>query len=53
MVVDLQKYKRARVLRGSLVRELRGRIVAGRYYVPAERIVERLLAKLLSDKIAV
>ena len=40
-------------LRDTLVLDLRGRIVAGRYFVPADQIVDRLLARLLIDRIAV
>lgn len=39
-------------LRDALVRELQGRIGAGLYFVPAEAIVEKLLARLLIDRIA-
>jgi hypothetical protein len=39
-------------LRDTLVLELRGRIVAGRYFVPADLIVEKLLGRLLIDRIA-
>lgn len=39
-------------LRDTLVLELQGRIVAGRYFVPADQIVEKLLGRLLIDRIA-
>lgn len=39
--------------RDTLVLGLRGRIVAGRYFVPAEQIVDKLLGRLLIDRIAV
>lgn len=39
-------------LRDTLVLDLQGRIVAGRYYVPANLIVEKLLGRLLIDRIA-
>ena len=39
-------------LRDTLVLELQGRIVAGRYFVPAEEIVEKLLGRLVIDRIA-
>ena len=40
-------------LRVTLVVHLRGRIIAGRYFVPAELIVEKILGRLLIDRIAV
>ena len=39
-------------LRDTLVLDLQGRIVAGRYFVPANLIVEKLLGRLLIDRIA-
>ncbi len=46
-------YDRLPPLRDMLVRDLRGRIVAGRYFVPADQIVEKLLGRLVIDHIAV
>ena len=40
-------------LRESLVFDLRGRIIAGRYFVSAELIVDQMLGRLLVDRIAV
>ena len=40
-------------LRDTLVLDLRGRIVSGRYFVPADLIVDKLLGRLLIDRIAV
>ena len=39
--------------REGLVLDLRGRIVAGRYFVPARLIVDKLLGRLFIDRIAV
>ncbi|MBC5816421.1 MAG: flagellar biosynthesis anti-sigma factor FlgM [Candidatus Eremiobacteraeota bacterium] len=38
--------------RDTLVLDLRGRIVAGRYFVPARLIVDKLLGRLFIDRIA-
>ncbi|GAC1393932.1 MAG: hypothetical protein NVSMB31_13790 [Vulcanimicrobiaceae bacterium] len=46
-------YDRLPPLRDMLVHDLRGRIVAGRYFVPTEQIVEKLLGRLGIDHIAV
>ena len=46
-------YDRLPPLRDTLVFELRGRIVAGRYYVPASAIVEKIIGRLVIDRIAV
>lgn len=35
--------------REALVRELRRRVAEGKYYVPAEQIVERLLGRLVLE----
>ncbi|MDQ6930823.1 MAG: hypothetical protein M3126_09190 [Candidatus Eremiobacteraeota bacterium] len=39
--------------RAILVLGLRGQIVAGHYFVPAPQIVEKMLGRLLIDRIAV
>ncbi len=40
-------------LRDTLVLDLRSRILAGRYFVPADQIVEKLLGRLLINRIAI
>jgi anti-sigma28 factor (negative regulator of flagellin synthesis) len=35
--------------RETVVRELRRRIAEGRYYVPTEQIVEKILGRLIAD----
>ena len=50
---ELAAYEALPNVRTGLVLDLRGRIVAGRYFVPAELIVEKLLGRLLIDRIAV
>jgi anti-sigma28 factor (negative regulator of flagellin synthesis) len=49
-LADLKALVVARPLyREALVRELRRRVAEGRYYVPAEQIVERLLGRLVLE----
>jgi len=46
-------YERLPDVREERVRELRRRIQEGKYYVPTDMLVEKLLGRLTSDVIAV